>query len=61
VRLSSRFGIAYESEGEGYPFLAERYPRASYHPLDAAGYNMQIEQAGLFGAAFGGWIGSCEA
>jgi len=41
--------------------LDGRYPRAIYHILDAAGHNLQIEQAGLFGAAFGGWIGSCEA
>ena len=41
--------------------LAERYPRASFHVVDAAGHNLQVEQAGLFGAAFGGWLGEVEA
>jgi len=41
--------------------LADRYPRASFHVLDAAGHNAQIEQAGAFAAAFGAWIGDCEA
>jgi len=41
--------------------LAERYPRASFHVIDAAGHNLQVEQAGLFGAAFGGWLGEVEA
>lgn len=41
--------------------LAERYPRASFHVVDAAGHNLQVEQAGLFGAAFGGWLGDVEA
>ena len=41
--------------------LADRYPRASFHILDAAGHNAQIEQAGAFAAAFGAWIGDCEA
>ena len=41
--------------------LAERYPRASFHIIDAAGHNLQVEQAGLFGAAFCGWLGEVEA
>lgn len=41
--------------------LAERYPRASFHIIDAAGHNLQVEQAGLFGAAFSGWLGEVEA
>ena len=41
--------------------LAPRYPRASYHILDAAGHNAQIEEAGAFAAAFGAWIADCEA
>lgn len=41
--------------------LAGRYPRASLHVLDAAGHNLQLEQAGLLGSAFGAWIGECEA
>ena len=41
--------------------LAERYPRASFHVIDAAGHNLQVEQAGLFGAAFNGWLGDVEA
>jgi len=41
--------------------LSDRYPRASYIVADAAGHNAQIEQAGLFAAAFGAWIADCEA
>lgn len=41
--------------------LADRYPRAGYHILDAAGHNAQVEQAGAFAAAFGAWIADCEA
>jgi pimeloyl-ACP methyl ester carboxylesterase len=41
--------------------LAGCYPRASFHVIDAAGHNLQVEQAGLFGAAFGGWLGEVEA
>ena len=41
--------------------LAGRYPRASFHVLDAAGHNLQLEQAGLLASAFGAWIGACEA
>jgi len=41
--------------------LAELYPRASYHILDAAGHNAQIEEEGAFSAAFGAWIADCEA
>ncbi|MDP3178858.1 MAG: hypothetical protein Q8M76_13210, partial [Spirochaetaceae bacterium] len=41
--------------------LADRYPRASFVVADAAGHNGQIEQAGLFAAAFGAWIADCEA
>ena len=41
--------------------LAERYPRASFHIFDAAGHNLQVEQAGLFGAVFSGWLGEVEA
>jgi len=41
--------------------LAERYPRASFHVIDAAGHNLEVEQAGLFDVAFGGWLGDVEA
>jgi pimeloyl-ACP methyl ester carboxylesterase len=41
--------------------LAERYPRASYHILDAAGHNAQIEAPEAFAAAFRAWIADCEA
>lgn len=40
--------------------LAPLYPRASFHILDAAGHNAQIEQAGPFAAAFGAWLADCE-
>lgn len=40
--------------------LTERYPRGTYAILDLAGHNLQIEQAGLFGALAGEWLGRCE-
>jgi len=40
--------------------LSNRYPRATYAVLDRAGHNLQIEQAGLFGALVGEWLGRCE-
>jgi len=41
--------------------LCDRYPRASYHIVDAAGHNLQIDQPGIFGAAFVTWLLACEA
>ena len=41
--------------------LAERYPRASYHVLDGAGHNAQIEVPEAFAAAFKTWLADCEA
>jgi pimeloyl-ACP methyl ester carboxylesterase len=41
--------------------LAPRYPRASYHVLDRAGHNAQIEHPAEFTAAFRAWIGDCES
>ena len=40
--------------------LSESYPRATYAILDMAGHNLQIEQAGLFSALVGEWLGRCE-
>jgi pimeloyl-ACP methyl ester carboxylesterase len=40
--------------------LSECYPRAAYAVLDMAGHNLQIEQAGLFSALVGEWLGRCE-
>jgi pimeloyl-ACP methyl ester carboxylesterase len=39
--------------------LAERYPRASYHVVDGAGHNAQLEAPCLFGAAFAAWLEKC--
>lgn len=36
--------------------LLEHYPYASFAVLDAAGHNLQIEQAALFGALMGEWL-----
>ena len=40
--------------------LADRYPRATFTILDMAGHNLQIEQAGVFGALVGEWLGRAE-
>jgi pimeloyl-ACP methyl ester carboxylesterase len=40
--------------------LAGRYPRASYHILDAAGHNAQIEKPAAFAAAFREWLDACD-
>lgn len=40
--------------------LAGLYPRASYHILDRAGHNAQIEAPEAFAAAFGAWLAACE-
>ena len=40
--------------------LAGRYPRASYHIVDGAGHNAQLEEPGIFAAAFGAWLEACE-
>jgi pimeloyl-ACP methyl ester carboxylesterase len=40
--------------------LAERYPRASYHVVDGAGHNAQIEAPRLFEAAFAAWLEDCS-
>ena len=51
-----------EPEGEGHDgMLAERYPRASYHVLDGAGHNAQIEAPEAFATAFKTWLADCEA
>lgn len=39
----------------------ERYPHASYHVLDGAGHNAQIEAPEVFAAAFKAWLADCEA
>jgi pimeloyl-ACP methyl ester carboxylesterase len=39
--------------------LAGRYPRASFHILDAAGHNAQIERPEAFAAAFSAWLEAC--
>lgn len=41
--------------------LADRFSHASYAVLDVAGHNVQIEQAGLFGALVAEWLGRCES
>lgn len=41
--------------------LAELYPRASYHVVDCAGHNAQLEAPEAFAAAFGAWLEDCEA
>lgn len=40
--------------------LADRYPRASYHIVDGAGHNAQLEAPSLFAAAFGAWLEASE-
>jgi pimeloyl-ACP methyl ester carboxylesterase len=40
--------------------LADRYPRASYHIVDAAGHNAQVEKPAAFASAFRAWLEACE-
>ncbi len=40
--------------------LAGRYARASYHILDGAGHNAQIERPAAFAAAFREWLDACR-
>ena len=40
--------------------LSGRYPRASYHIVDGAGHNAQIEAPRLFEAAFAAWLEDCS-
>ncbi len=40
--------------------LADLYPRASYHVIDGAGHNLQVERPEAFAAAFESWLRDCE-
>lgn len=40
--------------------LAPRYPRTSFHVVDGAGHNLQIEKPAIFAAAFCEWLAACE-
>jgi pimeloyl-ACP methyl ester carboxylesterase len=40
--------------------LADCYPHASYHVLDGAGHNAQIDRPDLFAATFSRWLAALE-